>query len=554
MKKVLSVMLALSLLLGAMFASVACKPKEPEEAAGDIVILFTNDVHCGIDDNLGYAGLAAYKKSLEAKNRYVALVDCGDHMQGDYLGSVSHGASLVEIMNYVGYDYSTLGNHEFDFGLETLAENIAAADAEYLCCNFNYSGSDETLSGIKPYAIASFGPVKVGFVGVTTPLVIENSSPSKFEEDGTRVASFGKELGLAGFCAKLQQTVDACRADGADYIVVLSHLGNKEESGEFTSSTILAKTEGIDVLLDGHSHDEIECQIIKNKNGEEVLTCQTGTKLANIGQLIITPSGFLMLGYVSDYTEKDPETEAEIARIKSVFDEQMQKVAATLPFKLSISDDEGVRMIRSREMALGDLVADAYRIVSGADIGMINGGGVRADLKAGSVTYADIIAVNPFGNTLCVVEVTGQELADMLESFCVLVQPEYKNDGHAVGENGSFQQVSGLRFTVDPSVESSAAFDADGMFLSVGDTRRVSDIEVLENGVYVPLDPAKTYTVASTNYMIKQGGSSMGVFLKDHVLVLEDGESDYQVLLDYFDILGGDFSAYTEPDGRITVK
>ena len=221
---------------------------------------------------------------------------------------------------------------------------------------------------------------------------------------------------------------------------------------------------------------------------------------------------------------------------------------------LSCSDTEGIRMVRSREIAIGDFVADAYRIIGGADIGMCNGGGIRADLKAGDITYGDIISVNPYGNSLCVVKITGAELLDMLEYFYRYVQSDYQKGGVACGEDGSFQQVSGLQFTVDTAVSSSVEADENDVFIGVSGSRRVTDVKVLKDGNYVPVDPSATYTLASHNYMIKDGGCGMLNFLADHELVVNESIADYQVLIDYLDTLGGDLSAYEKADTRILIK
>lgn len=157
-------LLALVLVLSGMAGCGAEKQQE------DIVILYTNDVHCAVDTDIGYAGLAAYKDWVEEKTPYVALVDCGDALQGDTIGAVSQGEYLVDIMNQVGYDFAVLGNHEFDYGMEQLASLLEKAEAQYLGCNIRYTGTgDSAVSSLKPYEIVSYGDTDVAFVGVSTP-------------------------------------------------------------------------------------------------------------------------------------------------------------------------------------------------------------------------------------------------------------------------------------------------------------------------------------------------------------------------------------------------
>lgn len=527
---------------------------EPEERKDDIVILFTNDVHCAAEDNIGYAGLAAYKKEIAEKTPFVTLVDCGDAIQGAYIGTVSDGEIPVRLMNEVGYDFAILGNHEFDYGMDRLSELIGLANAEYLCCNVTYSGSGKTpLTQTRPYAVVTYGTTKVGFVGVSTPDSLFTSTPIRFQENGKTVYSFCGETDELLF-STVQKTVDACRAEGADYVILLAHFGLDEEAS--VSSRDLARaTSGVDAVLDGHSHTEIPTEVVQNRNGEDVLIAQTGTKLKNIGQLVISPTGFLSVGFLSGYEKKDPGTEEVIRSCNADMEEQMKTVVATLDHDMLISDEDGIRMVRSREIPIGDLVSDAYRFATGADIAFINGGGVRADLRAGEITYSDLINVNPFGNHICSVEVSGQDILDMVEYFYSAVDSVYKKDGKAFGEHGSFGHFSGLRCTVHTDIPTSVITENNGETLvGVGKIRRVSDVMVLKDGEYVPIDPESTYSFAATDYMIKSGGSGMGILLADHKILLDSIGTDYQILTDFIKSLNNDFSAYEAPDGRVKIE
>lgn len=549
-KRILPLLLCLAIL----FNLAACSAGSGK--CSDIVVLFTNDVHCGIDENIGYAGLAACKKDMAEQYRYVFTADCGDFSQGSYEGSVTKGECIVELMNAVGYDFAIIGNHEFDFGTEQLKKNIQQLDAQILNCSITYTGSGENWLGenTKPYEIKTCGKTKVAFIGVSTPRTVSATSPSYYMENGEFAYDFCSDSG-EHFYETVQKTVNECQENGADYVVVLSHLGvDVEADTPFTSVELVQNTTGIDVVLDAHSHTEASCWVRQNKDNEDVLISSTGTKLAKIGKLVLSQSGTASVGYIDSYTKKDDTVNAKIEEVRSYFDKQMNTVVGNINTSLSCYDADGIRMVRSRETGIGDFVADAYRIIGNADIGMSNGGGIRADLNSGDITYKDIIAVNPYGHALCVVKVTGAEIADMLEYFCRNVQSEYKKDGVAYGEDGSFQQVSGLSFTVDTSIPDSVQTDEADVFLGVSGARRVSDIKVLQNGVYVPIDPDATYTLASLTYMIKKGGSGMLDFLADHELVLDDTVADYLILTDYINMLGGDLSQYENADTRITIK
>ena len=542
----LALVLALSGLAG-------CSAEEQQ----DIVILYTNDVHCAVDADIGYAGLDAYRKWMETKTSYVTLVDCGDALQGDTLGTVSQGEYLVDIMNEVGYDFAVLGNHEFDYGMEQLSALLEKSEAQYLGCNIRYTGQGSSaVSALKLYEMVSYGETEVAFVGVSTPESIVKSTPAYFmDESGEFVYDFyggsGEEL-----YAQVQNTVDECREKGADYVIVLAHLGDDETSAPFRSTDLIAGTTGIDAVLDGHSHSVIPCDVVENQEGDKVLLSSTGTGLSNIGQLVITVDGNLTAGLIGDFPDRDTATDAFVKDIQSRYEEELNRVVAHTDVTLTTVSEAGIRLIRSRETNLGDFCADAYRVISGADIAFVNGGGIRADMEAGDITYGDIIAVHPYGNTLCVVEATGQEILDALEMASRSVMAEVSDGENAVGENGAFLQVSGLRYTIDTAVASTVAVVETGMFVSCGKNRRVKDVQVLQaDGSYAPLDPAKTYTLASHNYLLKQGGDGLNMFM-DNTLTMNESMLDYQVLMTYLaDHLGGTVgSDYARPQGRIAVE
>lgn len=528
-----------------------------QEEAQDIIILYTNDVHCAVDADIGYAGLAAYKAQMEEKTPYVTLVDCGDALQGDALGTVSQGEYLTQIMNQVGYDFAVLGNHEFDYGLEQLTALIKQSQAQYLGCNIRYTGSEENaLAALDPYQIVTYGEVKVAFIGISTPESIAKSTPAYFMDDsGELVYDFyggsGEEL-----YTQVQQTVANCLAAGADYVIALAHLGDDESSAPFRSTDLIAATNGIDVVLDGHSHSVISCDVIDNKDGDPVLLSSTGTGLANIGQLVITASGNISTGLIGEYPDKDAPTTVFIQEIQDQYEAVLSQVVGYSDVDLTTMSDSGIRLIRSRETNLGDFCADAYRVLAEADIALVNGGGIRADLAAGEITYGDLIAVHPYGNTLCVAEATGQEILDALEMASRSVMAATDDGENAIGENGGFLQVSGLRYTIDTSIDSTVEVDESGMFVSCGENRRVQNVEILQDdGSYTVIDPEQTYTVASHNYLIKQGGDGLNMFM-DNTLIIDEGMLDYQVLITYMaDYLGGAVGAdYAAAQARITMR
>ncbi len=521
-----------------------------------IVILHTNDIHCGInadDDTFGYADLAAYRAKLEAEGYKTLLVDAGDSVQGDVIGTLSDGSFPLQIMNKLGYDIAVPGNHEFDFGMDNFFSLKSTAEFPYLSANFTDLASGDTI--LDSYKIIETDGVKIGFVGISTPETITKSTPAFFKNDsGEYIYGFcsgdnGKELYSA-----VQTAVDAASADGADYIVAVGHLGTDAQSSPWTSKEVISNVSGIDVFIDGHSHSVIDGETVTDKDGESVLLASSGTKLADIGTVTISDNGISSkLISKNDYTVSEDTSSAEYAAytetdsfVKSIeaeYSELAETVVAKTDVDLVIKKpgtDE--RIIRNTETNLGDLCADAYRSLLGADIGFVNGGGIRANIEKGDITYAEIIAVHPFGNSACLIEATGQQILDALEL----------GSANTPEESGGFLQVSGLTYEIHTYIPSSVVLTENKEFVKVDGEYRVKNVMVGGK----PLDLKKTYKLASHNYMLKDGGDGYTMFggcniLKDEVMI------DNQVLITYItETLGGNVgSEYAEPygQGRITV-
>lgn len=543
-KKLLALTLVLMLLLAGCGSAAPAETPAPtpaEETAylgldNDIVILYTNDVHCGVDDNLGYAGLATVKNALEAQGKHVVLVDNGDAVQGDTIGTLSNGEYIIDIMNEIGYDVATPGNHEFDYGMDQFFALTEQANFPYVSANFVDNDGNTVLD---PYVIKDVAGVKIAFVGISTPKTITTSTPKYFQDDnGNYIYAFQQDETGEKLYAAVQSAVDAARAEGAQFVIALAHLGIEEDCSPWTSSEVIVNTTGIDAVLDGHSHSLIQGEKVKNKDGAEVLLSSTETKLAYIGCLTIKDDGSMSTTLISDNGMKD-----FIGGIQEEFEELVNTVVASTDVDLIIKDPaSGERIVRVTETNLGDLCADAYRAMSGADVAIVNGGGVRADIPAGDITYGQIIAVHPFGNEMCVVECTGQEILDALELGCSKLP----------AESGGFLHVSGMTYTVDLNVESTVKLDENGMFVSVEGDRRVKDVTIGGE----PLDPDKTYTLASHNYKLKDCGDGYSMFA-DNVFLQDSVMIDNQVLINYIvDVLGGTVGEeYADPygQGRITI-
>ncbi len=591
-----------------VFTMAAGAPVSAYAADNDIVVLYTNDVHCGVDDNIGYAGLALYKKEMQAMTPYVVLVDAGDAVQGAPIGSLSNGSYIIEVMNQLEYDFAVPGNHEFDYGMERFMEMSTELNCGYYSCNFMDLRTGKSV--FAPYKMFDLGGTKVAFVGATTPETYVKSTPVYFQDgNGNYIYGLCENGNGQELYQQVQSAVNDARKEGAQYVILVGHLGEEGTTEVWTSDAVIANTTGIDACIDGHSHEVYE-KYVNNKDGEEVLLTQSGTKLSQIGRITISANGTITSELITEipasdstgrtYTVMKGDTLSRIAKrelgsyqrwqeiynanrnvirdpnllsigmrltipgqssvnengkavdyvtdqfikgIQSQYEETLKTVIGHTDATLTINDAEtGLRAVRSAETNLGDLTADAYRVVLNADIGFTNGGGIRADIPAGDITYNDALTVFPFGNMGCVIEATGQQIKDALE-FASMNCPE---------EGGCFLQVSGMTYTVDTTIPASVQVDEKGNFTGVNGAYRVKEIMVGGEA----LDLSRTYTVANNKYLLKLGGGGMTMF-DDSPVILDSELSDMDVLSVYIrDSLGGNVgSEYADPSGqgRITV-
>lgn len=545
MKKWLALLLTLVMLSVCVFAAA-------DEAAPaltrDLTILFTSDVHCGVDQGFGYAGLAAMRDQL-AETMNVLLVDDGDAVQGEPVGTMTHGEAIIDLMNAVGYDVAIPGNHEFDYGMDTFLSLTEQANFPYISCNLTKEG--ERL--FPSYIIKEVEGLKIGFIGVTTPETLTQSTPKYFQdENGSYIYSFMEDSTGEKLYAAVQSAVDDARAEGADYVIAIAHLGNEAASSPFNYADVLSNTTGIDAMVDGHSHDTDQL-VMKNKNGENVIRAACGTKLEGVGYITISAKdGSLSYGLYTWHNDVsapallgiENDVSKAVAGATEELNARLSQVVARTAVDLTISDpiaksESGapIRIIRSAETNLGDLCADAYLDQTGADIAVVNGGGIRVSIPAGDITLNDILKVHPFGNQLCVLEVTGQQVLDALE-FGARETP---------AECGSFLQVAGMTYEIHTYIESSCTMDDKGVFTGVAGEYRVKNVMVGGE----PLDLTKTYTLAGHDHTLLNGGGGMSMFADCKVL-MKNVKLDNQVLIDYIvDTLGGVVGeAYADPYGQ----
>lgn len=561
MRRKIAAFLAVILVL--LTFNVSVTPAQEPETTKGIVIIHTNDVHCSVDQDspkgtFAVAQLAAYRAKLEEAGYTTILVDGGDFIQGDVLGTLSDGKYLARIMDKLGYDVAVPGNHEFDYGMESFLQIAQNSGAKYISANFTDLKTDQPV--FDQYTIVEKEGFKIGFVGCTTPYTLSSSSPSSFQdENGNWIYGFCQDDTGAKFYESVQNAVNAARAAGADIIVAIGHCGVNEgsEYDRYSSESVVAGTTGIDVFIDGHSHTVIN-KTVKNKDGEDVILQQTGTKLANIGTVTIDTANSnsisaALVGY-NDYTVTGDTESAEyqayvdvnsfVQEIEAENAEKLGEVVAESQVDLYINDPEtGKRIIRNRETNIGDLVSDAYRWYTGADVAISNGGGMRADIRKGSVTFGDIISVLPFNNSLAVAQVTGQQIIDILE-FGARYNPE---------ENGGFMHTSGVTYEIHRYIDSSVKINSEGQFVSVDGEYRVKNVKI--NGEDIV--PDRIYTLAGYDYHLVSGGDGISGIIDKSQVTMEQIILDNQCLIKYIEEkLGGVIGQeYANPygSGRIAI-
>lgn len=489
-----------------------------------VVILYENDVHCAVE---GYSKLAAMKNELSETYTNVGVVSVGDFVQGGTLGAVSKGEYIVNLMNKVGYDAIALGNHEFDYQLPRLNELNAMSNTKFISCNFQKIGEDKTY--FEPYTIVSYGNVDVAYIAITTPETINSSSPAQFKNDKGELIYTFNESKLYDI---VQTNINAAETAGADYVIALSHIGY-DESGNLADITdVIENTDGFDVVLDAHSHSVIEEKVIKDKSGDDVLLTSTGTKFEYIGKLTIKNGAFdTELVEVESYTKTDPVVDAYITEINENYAQLGNRKIGESKVEFITHDKDGNRLVRNAETNLGNFCSDALRVMTGADMSFVNGGGLRAPMEAGEVTFNDIFSVFPFNNQIVTAEISGQILIDFLE-MAVMNYPE---------EDGSFPHMSGVTFSVNKSIPTSVKVDANGFFEKVDSAYRVYNVKVLDktSGEYKALDPNGKYVIAGFNYFLLDFGGGMTMF-KDAKILDAEGTLDVELLENYIvEHLGG---------------
>ncbi|MEE0110961.1 MAG: bifunctional UDP-sugar hydrolase/5'-nucleotidase [Oscillospiraceae bacterium] len=589
MRKFISVLLALALCLSLAACGAAEQTQttvataaatESAAPAEDVVILYTNDVHTYIDGVLSYDVIAGLKSELQAQYGNVLLVDAGDHIQGTAFGSMDKGATIVKLMGAAGYDLATLGNHEFDYGMDRIMDILSNGEVPYVSCNFYHEENGEKgVNVLEAYRIFELGGQKIAFVGITTPESFTKSTPAYFQDDqGNYIYGISGGEDGADLYADVQAGIDAAKAAGADIVIALGHLGDDPASQPWTSEEVIANVSGLDAFIDGHSHSTVEGKEVADKDGNSVLLTQTGEYFDAIGMMRIDgETGEIttdLIGY-SEITEvvkdengepvlnEDGEEETEVVGYEFVSDfdlgtawcsnenvaaiqdawieeinTQLGKVIGSTELTFDNYDAEGNRLVRSQETNTGDFAADAlYYLFDNmgldVDVAIMNGGGVRNKAITGDISYLTAKQIHTFGNVACLQTITGQQLLDALEwgARCA-----------GTGEEcGGFLQVSGITYQIDAEWPTSVQQDDKGVWVGAPTGGyRVHDVKVYNKGTnaYEDLDLTASYNLAGYNYTLRDLGDGFNMF-DGAVNVLDYVMEDYMVLANYVQAFEG---------------
>ncbi|MBQ8412361.1 MAG: 5'-nucleotidase C-terminal domain-containing protein [Lachnospiraceae bacterium] len=520
------------------FSPLQAMAEDNEDKSEDIVILYTNDIHTYIDGDLSYDTIAAIKAELSTQYKYVFLMDAGDHIQGTAYGSMDKGETIIKLMNAAGYDVATLGNHEFDYGMFGCMNVVDKADFPYVSCNFYHESNGVRKENVlDSYVTFDCGDESVAVIGVTTPESFTKSTPAYFQdEEGNYI--YGIAGGINGdlLYADVQAAIDEARSKGATKVIVLGHLGDGQESSPWTSEETIANVTGLDAFIDGHSHSTVKGKTVLDKSGEGVLLTQTGEYFNRIGIMVIdSDTGEITTDFIEYEEAMEYGVDEDVKAIKDDWIEEIDSKLETGIGSTTVTfdnyDEEGNRLVRSKETNTGDFAADAlYYLFDNmgmdVDVAIMNGGGIRNTAITGELTYKTCKEIHTFGNVACLQTITGQQLLDALEWGARFAKES---------ENGGFLQVSGITYKIDCSVPDTTQKDDKGVWIGgpTGDYR-VYDVKVYNKTTnsWDALDLDATYNLAGYNYTLRDLGDGFSMF-EGAENVLDYVMEDYMALSNY---------------------
>lgn len=511
----------LVILLAAGLIPAALAQDEPTFA---LTIMHTNDTHAehmpGSNGNGGVARQLSVVKQIRAEAANSLLLDAGDRFTGSLFHQQYHGQDNVQIMNLLGYDAMTLGNHEFDNGDDVLAAFLDGLNFPVVNANIDFSASTLLAGKVIPSTIIEKNGEKIGILGLITP-------------EAPILASPGKELVFSeDLVGSAQTVVDELTAQGVNKIILLTHIGFYEDQA------LAPQLSGVDIIVGGHSHtfistgytggESVYPVVLESASGEPVLVVTASSKNTYLGRLDVEFDAAGVLAdwsgdaiLLSAYITPDPEMDAILTSLAAPIEELKQTVIGES--SVFLVGDRSV--CRVEECNLGNLITDALRAATGADIAIENGGGIRADIPEGQVTLGHVLTVLPFGNLTSTFSLSGADVWTMLENGVSQVE----------SGAGRFPQVSGLRFSWDGSKEPGS---------------RIVSVDVWnqDTSAYEPLNLEAVYFVASNDYM-RQGGDGYSVLAENSMNAYDYGTPLDVILADY---ITANSPVVPAVEGRIT--
>ncbi len=473
--KGLVLLVAALVVLGSATALVAVTDSDGSDAS--FVIIHTNDSHCFYDGDggVGFPTVSALREQYSEDN-VVFTVDAGDFLQGNSYGTITKGEGSIEVMNTVGYDLAVPGNHEFDFGFDVFMERIGQLNFPVICANLVYKDSGESV--FDEYLVIERGGVRVGFFGLLTTETPYSTMPGNMgNSEVTDPTEAAKRM------------VSVLENEGVDSIVAVGHMG-VSKVGYTTSDELCRDVPGIDIFIDGHSHTEMEdgrvCDGSATVVQSDTVIASTGCYLHNVGIVTSDAGGISAKLYRGPALSCDTVS-AAIDSVVSEVDEKLKTVIGSTEIELV-----GERnIIRNGETNLGDLVTDAMRTSTCADVALINSGALRTSIEAGDITLQMVYDLMPFLNFACTLDVPGSVLWEEMEFSLSLMG----------ASKGGYLQYSGMTVTYDPTAASG---------------HKVTSITVGGSEV----DKDATYTVTTIEFVTKGGDGN--VYLMQYSAQTED--------------------------------
>ena len=448
---------------------------QPERS---IVVLFDSDPHCRID---GYPYFAGMREPTAADSAHVALVSCGDVLQGGLAGSITHGQAIVDILKHIPYEAITLGTHDFDYPRSHIRQLFGDKRSPIVCANLRNVQAD-TLA-FAPYTIRQYGRRRVAYIGVTTPSTQVTNALSLADSTGVLHHDFDP----AHTYQRVQMAVNHARSEGADYVIVLSQLGYYPDRFGISAPGLIAASTGIDAVLDGHTHLDIPRAEIPDAQRHPVLYVQAGANFEHVGKLVIDPDGRLCSELIPTQQMKfrDPAVTQVVDSLKTLFMGSAEDYAGRTLIDLvkpKEHDPEDPFQVNA-----GNLVTDAMRWTANADLAWLNAGSLRQSLPAGELTRGDIYELVPYDDELVLLEMPGRDLHEAVRRLC----------HNLPTKGGVASPISGCRVKVRPQGRR-------------GNRSQLAEVTIYDRSKsrYMPIDPDRIYTVVTTTYCTSIGWSS----------------------------------------------